>query len=156
MASPKADCAWPIWWSDGISRQKKSNRNHLPGFCKTFDMVPHRISIRISKLEGQGFERWTLRCIRLNGCKQSVVVKVSMSRWRSDDESCPLGVYSEDTALWHRDDRGLEHLSYEERLRKLGLFNMEKMKFWGDFIAAFLYLRWAYKKEGTFYVVWQW
>ena len=44
--------------------------------------------------------------------------------------------------------KGLEQLSYEEKLRELGLFNLEKRKLWGDIVVALHCLKETYIQEG--------
>jgi len=49
--------------------------------------------------------------------------------------------------------RGMEHLSYEERLRELGLFSLKERRLWADLIAAFLVTEAGLQEtwRGTFY-----
>ncbi|KAJ7410327.1 hypothetical protein WISP_109201 [Willisornis vidua] len=44
--------------------------------------------------------------------------------------------------------RGMEDHSYEEKLRELILFNLQKKRFWAENMKSFQYMKMGYKEDG--------
>jgi len=90
----------------------------------------------------------TLGCIKRSVASRSreVILPLCSALVRSHLESCILQEEVQRRAT--KMIRGMELLSYEARLRELGLFSLEKRRLQGDLIAAFQYLKWGYRKDG--------
>jgi len=56
----------------------------------------------------------------------------------AQDRHGPVGAGPEEATKFIR---GMEHLSYEEKLRELVFFSLEEKRLWGDLTVAFQYLK---------------
>lgn len=66
----------------------------------------------------------------------------------AQDRQGPVGASAEEATKLIK---GIENLSYEERLSKQCFFILEKKRLWGDLTVVFQNLKGAYKKNGEWF-----
>jgi len=78
--------------------------------------------------------------VRMASRVREMIVSLYSALWRPHLEYCSVGTLLQEkhgaggrgSDECHKDHQGLEHLSYEDRLRNLDLFTLEKRRLKGD------------------------
>ena len=95
----------------------------------SLDNSSHTVSIPLSLMIAFiTFKAKRASWAKLINCRENHSV---LENWSSCTHGCSIG---------------MEHISYKNRLRELGLFSLEKRRLWDDLIVAFQYPKWSYRK----------